>query len=93
MSIQSKGGQKVTAIFELYPIAENPGVPRGTAFYEGVFDSESRSLRLDGSHWLRVPASGWIIVSIEGRFDAEFRSFSGKKLNPSCRDIQLTRLR
>ena len=82
----------VTAEFDLYPLPENPGVPRGVALYQGSFDQTSRQIILRGVKWLKQPAPGWIIVDFSGGFDSQFRSFSGRKLNPSCGNIDLARV-
>jgi hypothetical protein len=81
----------VIAEFDLYPLPENPGVPKGIALYQGLFDQNSRQMLLRGVKWLKQPAAGWVIVDFFGRFDSQLRSFSGRKLNTSCKNIVLVR--
>ena len=90
LTINQKAAE-VSAEFDLYPLPENPGVPKGVALYQGVFDQTSRQMLLRGVKWLKQPAPGWVIVDFFGGFDSQLRSFSGRKLNTSCKNIVLVR--
>jgi hypothetical protein len=90
LTINQKAAE-VTAEFDLYPLPENPGVPKGVALYQGVFDQASRQMLLRGVKWLKQPGPGWVIVDFFGGFDSQLRSFSGRKLNTSCKNIVLVR--
>jgi hypothetical protein len=90
LTINQKAAE-VSAEFDLYPLPENPGVPKGVALYQGVFDQASRQMLLRGVKWLKQPAPGWVIVDFFGGFDSQLRSFSGRKLNTSCKNIVLVR--
>lgn len=83
----------VIAEFELYPLPENPNVPKGVALFQGSFDQTSRQMVLKGVKWLKQSAPGWTIVDFSGEFDFQLRSFSGRKLNPRCGNIDLVRIK
>lgn len=84
-------GNKAIADFSLYPVPENPNIPRGLAKYEGDFNSTSRSMRFSRGTWIDQPAPFWTAFGFQGQFDENLEMFSGKMDHYSCTNINLKR--
>jgi hypothetical protein len=84
-------GNKVIADFSLYPVPENPNVPRGMARYEGDFNSISRRMRFSRGTWINEPASSWTAFPFQGQFDETLEDFSGEMDGYRCTTINLKR--
>jgi hypothetical protein len=89
---ESKGRAK--AVFSLYPLPENPSVPRGISRYDkGVFDSNSRRIGFPEGEWElgSKPGDNWKAFGFRGRFDEDLQAFSGEIDGYRCTNIELTR--
>lgn len=84
-------GNKVIAEFSLYPVPENPNIPRGVAKYEGDFNSTSRRMSFPRGTWIDEPAPFWTAFGFQGQFDESLETFSGKMEHHSCTTINLRR--
>ena len=86
-------GNKVIAELSLYPVAENPNIPRGLAKYEGNFNSISRRMIFPEGTWLNNPGLFWTAFGFQGQFDENLEIFSGKMDHRSCTIFNLRRKR
>ena len=84
-------GNKVIADFSLYPVPENPTVPRGMARYEGDFNAISQHMRFPRGTWMNEPAPSWTAFPFQGRFDESLKNFSGRIDGYRCTTINLKR--
>ena len=84
-------GNKVVADFFLYPIPENPNVPRGMSRYVGDFNSTSRRTNFPEGTWINKPGSCWRAFGFHGEFDENLEAFFGTMEHYSCKVINLTR--
>ncbi|PSB16410.1 hypothetical protein C7B65_21585 [Phormidesmis priestleyi ULC007] len=84
-------GNKVIADFSLYPVPENPNVPRGMARYEGDFNSTSLRMRFPRGTWINKPASSWTAFPFQGQFDEALKTFSGEIDGHRCTTVNLKR--
>lgn len=91
MTITQNETNIINAEFSLYPLPENPNVPRGVVLFEGNFNPDTLEMTLEGVRWLSQPDSGWTIIDFSGRFDPNLRTFTGQKHSSRCGSILLSR--
>ncbi|WP_414517729.1 hypothetical protein [Nostoc sp. PCC 9305] len=84
-------GDQVIADFSLYPIPENPNVPRGMSRYVGGFNSTSRVMIFPEGTWINRPGSSWKAFGFHGEFNENLEKFSGTMDHYSCKTINLSR--
>jgi len=90
LTINQKGTE-IIAEFELYPVPENPNLPRGIALFRGTFNLNTLEMSLKGVKWIQSPGAGWGIVDFSGKFDSSLNRFTGRKQHPGCGSIELVR--
>lgn len=74
---------QVTGLFEFYPVARNPKVPRGAFTLQGQYNSAGR-LELKPERWIR-PVPGWNMVGLKGQVQGV--QYSGEI--PQCKNFNL----
>jgi hypothetical protein len=87
------GANGLTAVFEFYPVAENPLVPTGRFRMEGFFDGTQRTLTLQPREWIDQPP-GYLTVGLEARVDLDWGVILGRITEtPGCTWFRLSRQR
>jgi hypothetical protein len=81
----------LTAVFDFYPLAENPNVPAGRFRMAGAFDSRSRVLVLRPGEWIVRPGI-YMTVGIRAEVDLDAGTLSGTITDSACSSIRLRRL-
>ena len=87
----SQSENTVIADFSLYPVPENPNIPRGLARYQGDFNSTSRRISFPKGTWINKPDSFWTAYPFHGQFDENFKNFSGEIDGYRCTTINLSK--
>ena len=81
----------VSAVFSFYSTPGNPSLPSGSYEMRGVFDEESRSLKLAGVSWIqRGPNYG--MVPLTGSIESTNTLFTGKIDFDGCKLFTLKRI-
>lgn len=70
LNIQEFSGDKFKLLGEMYPVASNPGVPRGRAELWGTMqgDLNSGTLNLTGGRWLVQPQD-YVLPKLSARYE------------------------
>ncbi|NCS01702.1 MAG: hypothetical protein GPJ06_05870 [Microcystis aeruginosa G13-11] len=90
LTINQKGTE-IAAEFELYPLPENPNLPRGAYSLNGTFNPNTLEMNLKAAKWLKRPGATWVVVDFSGQFDSNLNRFTGRMKHPSCGSIELVR--
>jgi hypothetical protein len=83
-----QSNNKIIADFSLYPVPENPNIPRGLARYEGDFNSTSRRISFSQGTWINRPEN-WEAYPFHGQFDENLKTFSGEMNGYRCTTVKL----
>ena len=91
----ASGDHAIDATFTFGPLPENPNVPHGAYKMHGTVtrlgDGEFAVI-LEPDHWLEQPPS-YVMVGLQAATSAEHSVLRGKITNPSCAEIELSRVR
>jgi hypothetical protein len=80
----------VSATFNFFGPASNPGLPEGSYAMEGTFNQDTGFLQLGGVQWLDRPAN-YEMVPLKGKIDSARKVFTGNIEFPDCREFILKR--
>lgn len=81
----------VSATFNFFAPASNPGLPEGSYAMEGTFNQDTGFLQLGGVEWLNRPAN-YEMVPLKGTIDSAREVFTGNIEFPDCREFTLKRI-
>lgn len=81
----------LSAVFDFYPLPENPTLPAGRFSMSGTFDERSRVLTLRPGQWIVRPPP-YMMVGMRAEIDLDRGVLSGTITDPACRSVRLTRL-
>ncbi len=83
-------GDSLTALFEFFADARNPGVPSGAFTMTGRYEAKSRAVSLRQERWVDQPA-GYIMIDLDGTLSADGGTLSGRVAHESCTTFALAR--
>jgi hypothetical protein len=90
LDISSGEGNRLSAVFEFFPLPGTLSFPRGSFRMLGEYNSVDGSVRLNSAGWIKRPL-GVQSHDIEGQLEAHGRGISGRVLTTGCAHFILTR--
>ncbi len=82
-----------TAVFEFFPLDENPGPPAGSFKLTGIVTADAMgalTIDLGPDRWINQP-TGYMMVGLSATTDAARQTLTGTIANSSCGEITATR--
>ncbi len=90
LTIKDNKDKDVEATFSFYAVESNPDVPSGSYRMKGEYEKELK-LSLKGISWIDKP-SGYKLVDLDGKFNANYTTYSGKvKGSSNCTIFNLSK--
>jgi Caspase domain len=90
LDIANGEGNRISAVFEFFPLPGMLSIPRGSFRMLGDYNSADGSIRLQSAGWIKRPL-GFQSHDIEGQLAAHGRGISGRVLTTGCAHFVLTR--
>jgi hypothetical protein len=90
LEISSGEGNRISAVFEFFPLPGTLSIPRGSFRMLGDFNSADGSFRLQSTDWIKRPL-GFQSHDIEGQLVAHGATINGRILTTGCAHFILTR--
>jgi Caspase domain len=90
LDISSGEGNRISAIFEFFPLPGMLSIPRGSFRMLGDYNGADGSLRLQGTAWIKRPL-GFQSHDIEGQLAAQGMTINGRILTTGCAHFILSR--
>lgn len=78
----------IDAAFSFYALPENARVPTGSFAMTGELSKATNCVSLQPKQWIQQPA-GYVMVALQGAFDAHDGVMRGKVLGPGCKEFEL----
>lgn len=80
----------IEATFNFYGTAKNPNLPKGKYLMRGVYNSDTRELKLGGIGWIDRPEN-YDMVPLSGKIGPSSKTFTGRIEFQSCKQFTLER--
>ena len=90
LEISSGEGNRISAVFEFFPLPGMLSIPRGSFRMLGDYDRADGSIRLSSTDWIKRPL-GFQSHDIEGQLVAYGATINGRILTTGCAHFILTR--
>jgi Caspase domain len=90
LDITNSEGNRVSAVFEFFPLPGAPSIPRGSFHMLGEYNRIDGSIRLNSTGWIKRQP-GFQSHDIEGQLVANGGTINGRILTTGCTHFILTR--